>query len=85
MTATENPRLFTKDHGLAQTSFAFAPSVFDFAQAFFLILLKSFLILCKRFLILLKRIGLSSGGYKLGTALSGIRPYYAALWRFSIV
>lgn len=35
MTATENPRLFTKDHGLAQTSFAFAPSVFDFAQAFF--------------------------------------------------
>lgn len=71
MTATENPRLFTKDHGLAQTSFAFAPSVFDFAQAFFL--------------ILLKRIGLSSGGYKLGTALSGIRPYYAALWRFSIV
>ena len=70
MTATENPRLFTKDHGLAQTSFAFAPSVFS---------------LRKRFLLLLKRIGLSSGGYKLGTALSGIRPYYAALWRFSIV
>lgn len=71
MTATENPRLFTKDHGLAQTSFAFAPSVFDFAQAFFDFAQTNW----TEF----------RWGYKLGTALSGIRPYYAALWRFSIV
>lgn len=71
MTATENPRLFTKDHGLAQTSFAFAPSVFVFAQAFFAFAQTNW----TEF----------RWGYKLGTALSGIRPYYAALWRFSIV
>lgn len=71
MTATENPRLFTKDHGLAQTSFAFAPSVFVFVQAFFDFTQTNW----TEF----------RWGYKLGTALSGIRPYYAALWRFSIV
>ena len=78
MTATENPRLFTKDHGLAQTSFAFAPSVFDFAQAFFDFAQEFFDFTQTNWTEF-------RWGYKLGTALSGIRPYYAALWRFSIV
>ena len=78
MTATENPRLFTKDHGLAQTSFAFAPSVFVFAQAFFDFVQAFFDFTQTNWTEF-------RWGYKLGTALSGIRPYYAALWRFSIV
>lgn len=78
MTATENPRLFTKDHGLAQTSFAFAPSVFDFAQEFFDFVQAFFDFTQTNWTEF-------RWGYKLGTALSGIRPYYAALWRFSIV
>lgn len=85
MTATENPRLFTKDHELAQTSFAFAPSVFDFAQAFFDFAQEFFDFVQAFFDFTQTNWTEFRWGYKLGTALSGIRPYYAALWRFSIV